>query len=222
MIKYLAALCVASTLCFGITYKEAKEIEKTQGLQSAIPYYEQLSQQNDKDAIYELAMLYAKGKIFRRNIKKTYELLLKGYKLGSKKSAYSLAKLMLNKHTPYFDKLEAYNIFIDLSQKDYAPAYNMLGKMLLKGVVVAKDYELAVKYFERASKQNFTEAHCNLAYMYASGKGVFPNFGRAHTFAKEGMKKNHPFCKKVYKEYNLKKYPEDKGWKFNFYTNPEQ
>lgn len=207
--------------CLGITFTQAKQIEKEQGIKAAIPLYKKLAKNENTEAIYELAMLYAKGKVVRRNIKKTHELLEQGYILGHKKATYSFAKLMLNKKTSYFNDIKAYNILVDLSEDGFAPALNMLGKMLLKGIVVEKDYKLSVKYFERASKQNFIEAHCNLAYMYASGKGVFPNFGRAHSFAKVGMKKKHPFCKKVYKEYHLAKFPEDKGWKFNFYTTPK-
>lgn len=222
MIKILILFAIFLNFSFALTFDEVKIIEKEQGLKYAIPKYKTLAKQDDVKAIYKLAMLYAKGKIFRRNIKKTYELLQEAHELGYKKATYSLAKLMINKKTPYFNDIEAYNMLVDLSEEGYAPAFNMLGKMLLKGIVVDKDYKLAVKYFERASKQGFTEAHCNLAYMYASGKGVFPNFGRAHTFAKEGMKKNHPSCKKVYKEYKLKNFPVDTGWKFNFYTEPNQ
>ncbi len=54
----------------------------------------------------------------------------------------------------------------------------MLGQFLVNGVLVEKDYKMAVRYFERASKQELIDAQCNLAFMYASGKGVFPNFGR--------------------------------------------
>ncbi len=53
----------------------------------------------------------------------------------------------------------------------------MLGQFLVNGVLVEKDYKMAVRYFERASKQELIDAQCNLAFMYASGKGVFPNFG---------------------------------------------
>lgn len=219
--KILILFLIFLKLSFAISFNQVKQIEIEKGIKEAIPLYKELAKNEDIEAIYKLAMIYAKGKVVRRNIKKTYELLEQGYNLGDNKATYSLAKLMLNKKTLYFDDIKAYNLLIDLSEKGFAPALNMLGKMLLRGIVVEKDYKLSVKYFERASKQNFTEAHCNLAYMYASGKGVFPNFGRAHTFAKEGMKKNHPLCKKVFKEYHLAKFPEDKGWKFNFYTNPE-
>jgi TPR repeat protein len=77
-----------------------------------------------------------------------------------------------------------------------------------------------VEYFEKASKQGYVTAQCNLAMMYASGKGVFPNFGRAHVFAKTGVEQGNPICKKVWEDYNLSKYPEDKSFKLNFYTKP--
>ena len=91
---------------------------------------------------------------------------------------------------------------------------------LTSKVILEKDYKEAVKWYERASKQGYVNAQCNLAFMYASGKGVWQNMGRAHAFAKPGFKKGNPNCEKVWNDFNLEKYPEDKGFKFKFYNEP--
>ena len=56
--------------------------------------------------------------------------------------------------------------------------------------------------------------------MYASGLGVFPNFGRAHNFAKTEYKNDNKLCVKIWKDYNLGKYPKDEGWKIGDYNKP--
>ncbi|PHO10397.1 hypothetical protein CPG37_04925 [Malaciobacter canalis] len=221
MIKYFFVFIAFITFSSAITFEQAKSIEEKDGVLKALGHYKDLAQDNNTKAIFRLAMIYAKGEEIQRNISNTFVLLTKGATLGDKKAGYYLGKLYLNKSLAYYDEKKAYNLFLELSNANYVPAYNMMGKILVSGTGVDKDYKLAVKYFEKASKAGFTEAHCNLALMYASGQGVFPNFGRAHTFAKEGMKKNHPLCIKVYEDYNLRRYPEDKGFKFNFYTEPE-
>ncbi|AXH09283.1 hypothetical protein CP960_02115 [Malaciobacter halophilus] len=221
MIKYFLLITTIFTLSFSLTFEQAQKVEKEKGVLEALGYYKDLAQENNTDAIFRLAMIYANGEEIQKNINNAFILLTKGAVLGDKKAGYYLGKLYINKKSPYYDTKKAYNLFLELSNANYTPAHNMMGKILINGVGVDRDYKLAVKYFEKASKAGYTEAHCNLALMYASGKGVFPNFGRAHVFAKEGMKKNHPLCIKVYKDYNLKKYPEDKGFKFDFYTQPK-
>lgn len=52
----------------------------------------------------------------------------------------------------------------------------MNGQFLVSGIVIEKDYKMTVSYFEKASKQGYINAQYNLAFMYTSRKGVFPNF----------------------------------------------
>ncbi|RXJ87012.1 tetratricopeptide repeat protein [Arcobacter sp. CECT 8985] len=220
--RYFLCVCIVFNFCFSLTFNEAQKVEEKEGIIKALSLYKHLAQENNTDAIYKLATIYEKGKGVQKNYENTYILLLKGSTLGDYKCAFALAKLYLNKDTIYYDEINAYNLLSDLSNANYAPAQNAIGVLFLKGLIVEKDYKQAVKYFEKASKQGYALAHCYLAYMYASGKGVFANFGRAHIFAKEGMKQNIALCKKVYKDYKLAKYKEDKGFKFNFYTKPPE
>lgn len=220
MIKKTILVVLLVSSLNATTYKEAKQIEKEFGVLKALSAYKALSKQNDKEAIFRLAMIYSKGKPIKRNLTKTKQLLEKASKLGYLKATYFLGKLYLSRKSPFYNSTTAFNTFLEASNNNYAPAQNMIGQFLLTGKVIDKDYKEAVKYFEKSSAQGFMEANCNLAFMYASGKGVFPNFGRAHIFAKEGVEKGNKKCLKVWKDYNLSKYKKDKGWKFNFYTKP--
>ncbi len=220
MKKTIVLLIVFVNLLNAISFEEVKNYEKEYGTLEALSYYRNLASKNNTKAMIEIAKIYANGKEVQRSFQTSYEFLQKASKLDDPEAFYLIGKLQLNKKTPYYNLVDAYNSFIKSSKLNYAPAQNMLGLFLVNGVVIEKDFKMAVKYFERASKQGLIDAQCNLAFMYASGKGVFPNFGRAHAFAKKGKELGNKKCIKVWEDYNLEKYSEDKGWKFNFYNKP--
>ena len=56
------------------------------------------------------------------------------------------------------------------------------------------------------------KASCSLAYMYANGMGVFPNFGKARELAQEGYDKKWTLCVKVYNDFNLHRYDKNRGF----------
>lgn len=220
--KFLViALFSSYTILTAITFEEAKNIEEEFGSLKALSAYKTLAKKNDVNAMFRLAKIYSSGKDIKRNLTKSHDLLKKASLLKHQKSSYYLGKLYLSKKSPYYNLTKAYNTFVKSANEGYAPSENMIGQFLLNGIVVKKDYKMAVRYFERASLQGYIDAQCNLSFMYASGKGVFPNFGRANAFAKKGKELGNKRCIKVWKDYNLAKYPEDKGWKFKFYTKPE-
>lgn len=218
---------IASMIIFFVNYlgaidfKDVKEIEEEYGTLKALTYYKELAKTDDINSMFRLAQIYSSGKVIEKNITKAHDLLLRASKLGDDKSTFYLGKIYLSKKSKYHNLTDAYNYFVKSANNGYAPAQNMIGQFLVNGIAVEKDYKIAVRYFERASKQNYIDAQCNLAFMYASGKGVFPNFGRAHQFALKGKELGNKKCQKVWKDYNLAKYAKDKGWKFNFYTKPE-
>jgi uncharacterized protein len=133
---------------------------------------------------------------------------------------YELAKDYASKKSINYDIKKAYNLLVDNVNENHAKSQLLIGRFFLIGLAVDKDYEKALYYFKEASKQKEYTANCYIAYMYASGKGVFPNFGRAHVFAKSEYKQGNKVCKKVWRDYNLGKYPKDKGWNIGKYNKP--
>ncbi|MGM0518434.1 MAG: tetratricopeptide repeat protein, partial [Campylobacterota bacterium] len=156
----------------------------------------------------------------KKDIDKGYTLLLLAIENDNLKAYYTLGKIYLSKTTKYHDETKAYNHFVYSANKGYAKSQNMLGKLFLFGITTEVDFKKALHYFKKASKQKYYDANCFIAYMYASGKGVFPNFGRAHVFAKDEYKKGNKLCKRVWRDYNLGKYPKDEGFKVGDYLKP--
>ena len=203
-----------------LTFEEVYAIHKVQGSMKALSGYKELSEQNDPQAMHELAIIYLKGEGIAKNINKAHELFQKASELGNNESTYLLAKLYLSKKTHFYDEKKAYNTFVDAANKNHAKSQFMIARLFLMGEIVDKDYEKAMYYFVLASKQKEYEANCYIAYMYASGTGVFPNFGRANAFAKDEYEKGNKLCVKVWRDYNLAKYPKDEGFRIGDYNVP--
>lgn len=165
---------------------------------------------------YDEALKYIKNK----DIDKAYTLLLLSKENKNLDAYYTLGKIYLSKKTKYYDKIKAYNSFVYAANKGHAKSQLIAGRLFLQGITTPKDYDKALYYFKEASKQKEYKANCYISYMYASGKGAFPNFGRAHIFAKKQYEKGDKLCKKVWRDYNLAKYPKDKGWQIGDYNKP--
>ena len=203
-----------------MTFEEVYTIKEVQGTMKALSAYKDLASENDPRAMHELGLIYFKGDGIAKNINLAVEYFQKASDLGNLESTYLLGKIYLSNQTQYHDPKKAYNAFVEAANNNHGKSQLMIGKFLLLGEIVPKDYEKSLHYFKLASKQKEYDANCYIAYMYASGTGVFPNFGRAHTFAKDQYKKGNKLCMKVWKDYNLGKYPKDDGWRIGDYNEP--
>ncbi len=185
-----------------------------------IKEYTQEALNDNPEAYFQLGKIYFEGKLVFKDYKKALEYFSAASHLGHIQGTYNLALFYLSKKTPYHDAQKALSYFLELARKGHAPSQNRVGMYLTAGIILEKNFKDAVKWYEASSKQGYINAQCNLAFMYASGKGVWQNMGRAHAFAKPGYKKGYILCKKVWEDFDLEKYPEDKGFKFKFYNEP--
>ncbi len=214
ILTLLLFICIFSISIQADTLSKAKSLWQNKQYKAALKIYQKEAKNDNPKALYFLARLYYQ----KRNFALAEKYLKKASSLGYLKARYNLGVFYQNKSTKYFDLKKSFDIFYALATKDkYASAQNRIGLFLQHGVYVQTDYKLAVKWYEKSAKQGDVDAECNLAFMYASGKGVFPNFGRAHNFAKRGYAQGQEICRKVWKQYNLKNFPEDKSFKIGFF-----
>lgn len=218
--KIILSLFFFISIINAMTFEEVYTIKQVQGTMKALSAYKELAKKNDPKALHELGLIYLKGDGIAENLNQAFEYFQKASDLGNLESTYVLGKIYLSQKTKYYNPKKAYNTFLDASDKNHAKSQLMIGRFLLLGEIVEKDYEKALYYFKLSSKQKEYDANCYIAYMYASGSGVFPNFGRAHVFAKDQYKKGNKLCVKVWKDYNLGKYTKDDGWKIGDYNEP--
>ena len=69
--------------------------EKLEEIQKGIEMLEDLANQKNKYALYELAKLYQEGKVVQKNIKKACNLFIFSGELGNNKSFYNAGKIFL-------------------------------------------------------------------------------------------------------------------------------
>ena len=208
---------------FCITLFAQGNIDKEQEnikMQLQIEIYKESALKDDPEAFFQLGKIYFEGKYIFKDYIKALHYLNASAQLGHIQGTYNLALFYLSKRTPFHDPKKALSYFLELARKGHAPSQNRVGMYLTSGIILEKDYKEAVKWYEASSKQGYINAQCNLAFMYASGQGVWQNMGRAAAFAKPGYEKGYKLCQKVWEDFNLDKYPEDKGFKFKFYNEP--
>ncbi len=218
--KIIFILVLFVKLLSAMTFEEVYTIKEIQGTMKALSAYKELAYNNDLRALHELGLIYFNGDGIAKNINQAVEYFEKASDLGNLESTYTLGKIYLSNQTHFHNPKKAYNLFVDAANKNHSKSQLMIGRFLLIGEIVSIDYEKALHYFRLASNQKEYAANCYIAYMYAGGLGVFPNFGRAHVFAKDQYKKGNKLCVKVWKDYNLGKYPKDDGWKIGDYNEP--
>lgn len=225
MIKFFLTAILLFTSSFSsenINFDIAQKLEKKGDIKTALNYYFSLAKQRDDKALFQLGKIYFEGKVVKQSIAQAIKYLNQATVLGNIQAKYNLAILYAsNKAKEYKDYNKAYELFLELANKGHAPSQNKIGLFLTYGIGgIEKDYIKAVKWFEASAKQCYEKAECNLAFMYVNGKGVWKNFGRAHTFAKKGYENGNKRCEAIWKKHHLYKYPIDKGFNFNFFVKP--
>ena len=78
------------------------------------------------------------------------------------------------------------------AEKGKADDQYSVGLMLLRGDSVAQNYGEAIKWFERAAKQNHAGAELNLGLLYKNGRGVLQDFSTAGQWFEKAARKGHP------------------------------
>jgi len=197
---------------------DANSAYKNKEYLKAIPLYKKLARDGSKEANFKLGVIYYSGKGVKRDLNRAVRYFQNAANKADTKSKYNLAVIYGLKQYVNHDNRESFNRFLELAKNKDPKAQYRVGMALLYGIGVDKDYKDAVRWFEQSYFiGGYKPAGCSLSLMYVMGHGVLVNLGRAAKLAKDGMRYNLPLCKKVYKEFNLHKYKEDKGFKFSFY-----
>lgn len=219
MIKIFILVILLVFNSFASLLEDAHSAYKNGDIKIAIKLYKESARKNNDEAYFKLGTIYYIGKVVKRDINKAMDYFKKAASYDHIKSKYNVAVIYGLKQYKFHSYKKAYKILLELAQDGHAKAQNKVGQYLLHGLGVDKDYKQSVKWFEQSYfKGKYNPASCNLALMYATGKGVFVNLGRARVLAQDGYKNNIPMCVKLYKDFNLHKYNKDKGFKFGFYN----
>lgn len=132
----------------------------------ALKYYNLSAEQNNSQALFNLGRIYENELGVPADNKKMLEYYKKSASLGN-----SDARLNLGFLYHYNSEFRNHNEAIKYYDKTNPSSQHSLGDLFFE----KQKYGLAIKYYKKSSKQNYTLALCSLAYMYHCGIGIPKN-----------------------------------------------
>lgn len=216
---FFIILFIASLSLNASNLEKANKFLSQNNIQQAIKFYELSARDGEDEANFQLGKIYYLKKYQKRDIEKAFEYFKKAADYEHIKAKYNLAMIYSQKQFKKHSYKDAYFLFLDLAQQDHPKSQYMVGIYLLHGFGIGKDYKLAKAWIERAYfVNNYKEASCGIALIYAEGLGVIQNLGRARKFSQK-YRDQFSLCKRVYNDFKLHKdkYKEDKGFKLGYY-----
>lgn len=198
---------------------EANKALSEKNVEKAIHFYELSAREGEDEANFALGKIYYLKKYQKTDLLKAFEYFQKAADYEHVKAKYNLAILYSQKNFQKHSYSKAYELFLGLAKQGYPNAQYMVGIYLMNGFGVEKDYSLSKNWFEEAYfKNDYNQAACGIANIYANGLGVIQNLGRARKLSEKYIK-DFSLCKKVFVEFKLykDKYKDDKGFKFGYY-----
>ena len=150
--------------------------DQTKGLEML----EELANEKNKYALYELAHLYKEGKVVDKNIKKACNLFVFSGELGNFKSFYHAGKIFMENK----DLDTAIRFF---QKAKYSPEANLeIAKIYYKKMT---SIHKSIPYFLEASKLGCPEADYFLADIYILGKSVKVDFQKGKYYLNRSLRK---------------------------------
>ncbi len=162
--------------------------EESGNINIALEMLEELANEKNKYALYELACLYRDGIYVEKNIKKSCNLFVFSGELGNYKSFYEAGLIFLKNN-----EIETAIRFFEKAK--YTPeAFLELGKITRRKKTA---YHKAISYFIQSSKLGSSEADYILAETYILGLGTAPDFNKARYYYNRAKRKGVKDYKKL-------------------------
>ena len=201
---------------------EEEPEEDTRNPDKAFYWLKKMAESGNTDAMYKLAMFYAKGYGTERDFRKTAEWMKKlceegiadedkekyylevaDYKEKAEagdaeaQSEYVWKLLSLAVHPGVDigkeeDNKEAYQWAKKSAAQAYPKGMHMLGLIYQNGLGVEKDEDKAFRLFERAAEKGYAESQNKLGEMYFGGQGTGQNPSKAFEWTMKAAQQGVP------------------------------
>ncbi|KAK8840395.1 hypothetical protein M9Y10_030956 [Tritrichomonas musculus] len=156
-------------------------------IQIAIKYYELSAQLDNIDAICNLGALYLTGDRIQRDFIKAKYYFELGASMNDSECINHLGEIYQNGLgvSPNLEMAKHY--YERSSNLGYSPAINHLGEIYH----IEKNYNKALKYYEKAIQMNNSDSMVNLASLYFNGQGVKQDNNRTLYYLESAAKLNN-------------------------------
>lgn len=156
------------------------------------------SSEYEPQAMFNLALLYAKGDIVEQDYIQAYDLFKKAAQLGDIKSKANVGDMLIRGLGVTQDIDEGISTLIEAAEDGDPGGQYSLGMYYYMGEYVAKDFHLAVYWFKKAYDSGEFHAADPLGSCYYHGVGVSRDYKQAAYYWSEGAKKGL-----AYSQYGL-------------------
>ena len=133
----------------------------------------EMSENNDEDALYQLALFHRDGLVVEKSLEKYKNFMTKAAALGHSRAAHYLGK-MLYKHENEEDRCRGLEFTDQATKKGQVEAAHWLGWYYKEGKCGSPDLVKAVEAFKIGANGGNSGSQLDLGYLYETGQGV-PN-----------------------------------------------
>jgi len=168
----------------GVMYELGLGIK--QDYKQAFVWYEKASDNWDIDAMAALGTSYQFGKGVQRNDKLAEQFLLKATNRKNFFAQYQLYRLYLDSNSTVFNLQKGLDLLYHAAQNGDDVSQNFLGATLLKGEIIDKNEEEAIRWYKLAAEQGNMYAQSNLSGYYYEKEDFEEAFKYALESAKQG------------------------------------
>jgi hypothetical protein len=158
---------------------------------TALPILQNLSDQGNAEARYDLGAMYWNGRGVTQDYKEAVGLIRQSANQGYAPAEYDLGISYRDGLGNSRDDAEAARWNRKAAEHGFAPAQHNVGAQLMSGRGVPKNETQAVQWFRKAADQGWVNSLGALGIAYADGRGVAPDPVEAYkwlSLAVEGMR----------------------------------
>ena len=138
-----------------------------------------LAEKGDKEAQFNLGLMYHRGEGIPQDNKEAIKWLRKAAEQGLAEAQYYLGMMYFIGEDIPQDYKETVKWHTKAAEQGNAPAQQSLGFMYCHGAGIPQDYKEAVKWYTKAAEQGNAEAQYNLGVMYYRGEGIPQDYKEA-------------------------------------------
>jgi TPR repeat protein len=163
-------------------------------------------EQNDPEALCDLAFMYNVGDGVAVDKEKAFQYYQRAADTGYYRGLYNLGFMYSAGSGVKADKAKAAYYYQIAAQQGHTWAQNNLGLLYDQGEGVKKDKEMAVYWYTRAAEQKHASALNNLGLMYEKGEGVKKDYAMAFQYYQTAMENGN-----LGAQYNIARFYEKGG-----------
>ena len=165
-------------------YFEGQGVEANE--QHALELYEQAAKQGHADATNNLADMYLNGEGTEVNEELAFKWFTRAAELGVVEAMFTLGIMYEQGVGVVANNAEAFSYYWKAANGGYDDAQYRIGTIYFEGLLdQQQDYEVALKWYERAAETFHLDAIYNMAYCYEHGFGVVQNVEQAIIYYKQ-------------------------------------